>query len=147
MSSKNNITIRELSRKVLTLHSPEEVFLLEFYQGNTKAGGATSNGPLGIGFESVAVLLLPVVWKIFEDIIDEAKKEIIKSGTKDGITSLKELLKNRRKAIVLDDALPALLLEDIRLQLIELGIDSKQHSNLAETMSLVLVDTFATAVI
>lgn len=63
-------TTTSLTRDVLELAAPEELFLLDTYVRGEDNSGRTSRGPQGFGGEMAIIMLTPFLFKFFDTFLN-----------------------------------------------------------------------------
>jgi hypothetical protein len=94
----------------------------------------TSRGPLGFGAEAGIALLLPVIWKIIDLILDELAKE----ATHEFIKRLKAFLFSKAEPSATPVESANKILELVRVELESDGIDPARARAVAATLLSVL---------
>ncbi len=128
--------VKTMVEQVLRQEAPDELFLLPAYDGASAPAKATSSGPMGIGVEHIAALLLPLLWTFFNNVLTELSKDTARETVK----LLKKILSNAGtsgRAAPDGVSTPADLLtlrnlvqDDLRRS----GIDLAQHPGLPDTV-------------
>lgn len=128
--------VRKITAEILEETAPEELIALDGYDPSRSRHGGAGRGPLGIGVEAAVTLLLPVIWKVTDEVLkSKAVDEMLKSfGSElgkraaNGALSALDRLRDRPLA---DDELPPALVAEVERKLVEEGVDLKAHSKLA----------------
>lgn len=81
------LDVKDLVQRTLEEVAPEEVILVNHFVDDVNSG-KTAKGALGFGSETAIALILPIVWKIYDQIISELTKEIAQNT----VGSLKKVL-------------------------------------------------------
>jgi hypothetical protein len=118
--------VRSLTEKVLREESPAELALLPLYDPATAGNSRVSKGPLGIGVESAAVLLLPVLYAFFDKILEELAKDAAKELAVD----LKAYISQK--------------LPGLRASLIGAGLSEKKSDEVANITGSILLENQTT---
>jgi hypothetical protein len=118
--------VRSLTEKVLREESPAELALLPLYDPATAGSSRVSEGPLGIGVESAAVLLLPVLFAFFDKILEELAKD----AAKELVVDLKAYISKK--------------LPGLRASLIGAGLSEKKSDEVANMTESILLENQTT---
>lgn len=120
----------EMVRAVLTIHSPQETFLINDYAPGRTRNGRTSRVPLGVGIDVNSVLIIGIVWKIF----DELAKEVCREVAKGLVAKSKEFFAKLRLPPTRAFTGTGSVREQIEKRLIEEGIPAERAGLIAETI-------------
>ena len=127
--------IRAITLDVLEVHSPDESFLVETYDPNRDYTGKAASGPQGFGAEIAVALLLPVVWKLVEKLLEEAAKELGQEWVRRLIAAWKVRANDTAPAETLDTE----VVEEIKRRLIAGGVEDVKVTALAATIAASLI--------
>ncbi len=87
-------SVRELTRRVLASVAPEELVLVDSYEPLAGDFGKTGRGPMAFGIEATAILVMPIVYKFFEALLNEVAKQSASTA----LAKVKQLFKQRYSA-------------------------------------------------
>lgn len=129
-------TVNVLVIQVLDVESPEELFLVESYNPSDRTMGITAKGPLGFGgADTVIALMLPIIYKFFDTLMDE----IFKDAAKDLVKRIKTYVLSRPENQLQADAEHETLVTLVREELELAGLDISRSSSVANTVLDALV--------
>jgi hypothetical protein len=136
-----NESVRAITKSVLLDVAPEELLALNGYdplQNNYMRAG---HGPLGIGVETIAALLLPLIWKVVETLLEDITAEIRKETAKSFVKALRQIWGR----VADNTEIPLELIAEVEERLRSEGVDLTKNPSLAASVAAALVKHSAEA--
>lgn len=132
ITANQSTHVKAVVAQVLSELAPEELLLLDEFDPCASRNGKAGAGPLGIGLEATAALILPIVWKITESLLHDLWAEARKEGAKAVVQAAMARLKGSGQG---SKEPSEELVKEVAKRLEGEGVDSAKVQSLARSIA------------